>query len=54
MTNAIVMQYFKCLQLERNCLNRAEAGSKSRLENRGPVEIGRREFIFASSSEISF
>lgn len=34
------MQWFKYLQLEINCLNRAEAGNKSRLENIGPVETG--------------
>lgn len=49
-----VMQCFKYLQLDRSCLNRAESGSKSRLENVGPVETGRGDFIFVSSSEISF
>lgn len=48
------MQWFKCLQLEINCLDRAEAGNKSRLENTGIVETGKGEFIFTSSSEISF
>lgn len=47
-----VMQCFKYLQLERNCLNRAESGNKSRLENTDPVETGRGDFIFVGSSEI--
>lgn len=47
-----VMQCFKYLQLERNCLNRAEAGNKSRLENIGPVQTGGEEFVFASSREL--
>lgn len=34
-------------------LNRAEAGSKSKLENIGPVEPGRGEFIFGSSNGIA-
>lgn len=54
MTIPSVMQCFKYLQLERNCLNKAEAGNKSRLENIGPVETERGELIFASFSEISF
>lgn len=49
-----VMQCFKYLQLDRRCLNRAESGNKSRLENVGPVETGRGDFIFVGSSEISF
>lgn len=48
-----VMECFKYLQLERNCLNRTESGNKSRLENIGPVETGRGDFVFIGSSEIS-
>lgn len=49
-----VMQCFKYLQLERNCLSRGESGKKSKLENIDPVETGRGDFIFVGYNEINF